>query len=368
MKTEKEEIQKGGGTRRTIWIDAAKFFAILAVLTDHTFDILYTSPKIRLLSYCSVSVFIILTGVTSYWSFQKGNFQILKKEAAIFLPYIAATFIYSIAFNNYSFDFELFLQQLIRFNAFGHLYYVLLYMQLILIAPVFFHLFRLTSQKKYGFVLEAAVFLAVIFLSVWTSRKTNILSVYGGGGKLFGGSYLILYFLGMWLAKYDRQIKLSQAQSCLLLMVSLVSLGCYGYFYALRPNFLDQHNLFGDTLNPPGVTLCVFAVLITILFYSLGKLLDHYPNGFPTRLFRLFSIPGRHTLYIFLYHALIIVKILMPVKDFLYHSLKSFNAVRIIFYAGTILLSIGIEFVFKRIRKIIIRCYTNISPDNNIKI
>ena len=55
------------------WINCAKMVAILAVMTDHTFDVLYTNSKIAMASYFSVSLFIILSGMTSYLSYSKNN-------------------------------------------------------------------------------------------------------------------------------------------------------------------------------------------------------------------------------------------------------------------------------------------------------
>lgn len=44
---------------RVFWIDAAKFLAILAVLVDHTYGVLYENQNIAFGSFFSVSLFII---------------------------------------------------------------------------------------------------------------------------------------------------------------------------------------------------------------------------------------------------------------------------------------------------------------------
>lgn len=54
--------------RRIYWVDIAKFLAILAVMTDHTNGVLYSSHYIAYMSYFSVSLFILMMGVTSVCS------------------------------------------------------------------------------------------------------------------------------------------------------------------------------------------------------------------------------------------------------------------------------------------------------------
>lgn len=51
---------------RIAWIDCAKFAAIVGVLIDHTNGILYRNADIAAASYYSVSLFILLTGISSY--------------------------------------------------------------------------------------------------------------------------------------------------------------------------------------------------------------------------------------------------------------------------------------------------------------
>ena len=55
------------------WLNCAKCMAILAVIVDHTNGILYTNPHIALASYFSVSLFILIAGMTSYMSDLRHN-------------------------------------------------------------------------------------------------------------------------------------------------------------------------------------------------------------------------------------------------------------------------------------------------------
>lgn len=76
------------------WVDIGKFFAILAVMTDHVYGDLYTSNKINRVSYFSVPLFIMLMGVTTFWSFNRSTDMIGKKIVRrmfnIVIPYTVA--------------------------------------------------------------------------------------------------------------------------------------------------------------------------------------------------------------------------------------------------------------------------------------
>ena len=117
-------------SKKECWINIAKCFAILAVLTDHLSGTLYSSVEIQRVSFFSVSLFILLMGVTTFWSFENSEIAIQKKVEkrliGIVLPYITAVFIYHIV-GHKGFYWNEFLSSLIHFNASGPHYYVLLY-------------------------------------------------------------------------------------------------------------------------------------------------------------------------------------------------------------------------------------------------
>lgn len=85
--------------REEKWINIAKVVAILAVLTDHTYMVLYDNDLILLGSFFSVSLFMLLSGYTFVIAAEKKrNFtlwQLTKKNLTkIMIPYVGATFIY----------------------------------------------------------------------------------------------------------------------------------------------------------------------------------------------------------------------------------------------------------------------------------
>ncbi len=103
-----------------IWINLAKFIAIFAVLVDHSYGLLYHRSSIQFLSVYSVYLFILLMGITNYWSFER-NFGNLKKKVLSGIlhiggAYILATAIYQVT-AYHSFDLLRFLTALIYFSV-----------------------------------------------------------------------------------------------------------------------------------------------------------------------------------------------------------------------------------------------------------
>lgn len=59
--------------KQILWLNCSKTVAVLAVLVDHTNGVLYTNQDIAYASYFSVSLFIIISGLTSYFSNSSGK-------------------------------------------------------------------------------------------------------------------------------------------------------------------------------------------------------------------------------------------------------------------------------------------------------
>ena len=162
--------------------------------------------------------------------------------------YVGATFIYFLL-DSHSFLFTEFINRLIHFNMTAPFYYVLLYFQVILLAPFLYGVAVLGKRRKYIHLIN----LGLLFLfSVFANNMTNIMDIYGGGGVLAGGSYLILFYLGMLLKMYAEQLrKLSSLIGCVLSGFLLV----LWYRFEFADRFaLDQKLRLGNGINPPGIT------------------------------------------------------------------------------------------------------------------
>ena len=295
------------------WINCAKFIAILAVLMDHTYNILYANKDYRILSYFSVSLFILLSGQTAYLSICKnpmGWFKtFINMSKKLVSAYSVSVFIYMMVRHRF-FAARTYLDYLIHFNVVGAHYFVFLYLQLAVIAKALWNCIYFVRGKKWEVLWETIIFTGIIFVSYLTTNYTDMFSIYGGGGKLFGGTYLILFYLGMLLQRYYQcwAGHTSAIKSTIVSTVSICALIMWGKFERINCFRIDRLIPFGAGINPPGVSLITMAVIVMFVAYGVFVLFEQYKY---TRWLTVFvSWLGEYTMYMFLYHMLFIQYVL----------------------------------------------------------
>lgn len=297
---------KGGGIS---YINFLKGFAILGVIADHTVGYLYANPKIQALSFYSVSLFILLSGITSFMSMDKRNitnynFGYLKKRLRkLLFPYIFATFFYVI-YSQKFFDLSIFLKTVIGFNATGPFYFILFFLQLIIISPIIFNIINWTNKQKYKNLLIIFLIVAIIFMSYICTKCTFVIDVYGGGKYVFGGSYLILYLIGMIFANLKIKFKTFKI-AIIWWLISFFALIMFLYNYLFNTKIIQFVNNILPiwTFNPPGITFMIYSILIFIFFFNLYSLIE-FINTKCLIIFRPIEICGQYSMSIFLYHML----------------------------------------------------------------
>lgn len=143
----------------------------------------------------------------------------------------------------------------------------------------------------------------VLLVSVWLSDNTNIFSIYGGGGKLLGGTYLFLLYLGMLIGASNEKIKhIGLIPKAILAIVGVCGI-CLWLRFMYADNFgIDQKLFLKSYLNPPGLSLMIYAILVLFTIMMVVDLLEKIDNTVIKVLLNFFDYVGSHTLYIFLYH------------------------------------------------------------------
>ncbi len=358
------EIMGSGEKKRAFWVDFAKLMAIIGVIIDHTQRVLSFNQRIAYFSYYSVSLFIILMGVTSYWSYSKnplnGIDKIKKQFIKIIIPYIGASIVYSVYYNK-CFDFKIFMDGIIHFNSCGPFYYVLLYLQLMLIAPLLFWWIERLNGKpqviKLCFILLGFTFLLVF--SSWTTNETNILDAYGGGGKLFGGTYIVLFYFGMLFGKYGEKLSLkSHMLSVAFFSISFILTVLWWLFISENQCNIDRKiQIWGNGFNPPSISFGLYAVLMATTIFLFEKVCK-IGDGRLYRAFGKISLLGMHTMYIFLYHTIFYQYIIPLMYDFTGLT-DNIWLKRILYFSIILFGSIAIEKGFEKIHAIIRMAYTN---------
>lgn len=277
------------------WIDFGKSLAMIAVILDHTAGVAYKNSLIQYHTMFAVSLFILLAGITSSISISNsakvdiGFF--VNRTKKILVPYFFASLIYSVYFNDFTFDLVLFMRQMVTFSATAAFYFVFFYLQLIL-CSVF--LYELIVKKSKNIYTDIVIMSLIYLFSVYFNRYTNMGIEYGGGSKLLGGSYFFMFCLGILIYKYMSKLDNIKVKIAWFVVVIL-----------LFTIFEQNQMYYKSWSNPPNK----YGVLYTLLIFSiifLFKNIVMVKSEFGNRARAVINSIGKNSLYIFLYHPLII--------------------------------------------------------------
>ncbi|MNI09924.1 Acyltransferase family protein [compost metagenome] len=281
---------------RAEWIDFLKGLAIVAVVLDHLINVIYFNQTVHLFTIYSVSLFILLSGMTAVISLERNKKPLktyqISRIKGILIPYIIASVIYRLAYHDFRFNWVDFWNDLLYFKASPPFYFILFFLQLVIIAP---YLYK--ALIKMNVVLQIVGLLPIYFISKYLTHYTEIGSIYGGGGRILGGSYLFVFYLGMlfYLLYQKYGDKLNNLWMYILGIV--ISLSAIYLIY-------DSGWLYLAWSNPPNKQAIMYTLFVFVFAFSLYMVASKWK--IPTKTLSLFTIMGRHSFYIFLYHLLFI--------------------------------------------------------------
>ena len=295
--------------KRERWIDITKCIAIIAVLVDHLYTRAYHSEIILKSTYLSVGLFVLTQGFSTYLSYKESKVPLYKKVFVrileIFIPYVLATFICLVVLYK-KFDIRQFIFSIVNFNATGPYYYVCLYIQLVLVSPVIFIIIKRINMTKYPGITKIMFMIGILIISYLTSTYTQINESYGGGSKLLGGSYLILLCIGMFFGdSYSKIRKIEKTASTKQIIICLIiAAGNLYYICKYGFNYLNI-DIFGSGLNPPGLPIIIYAVAVFAAIVLISVRCNDIIQC--SKLIDIMCYVGKHTLYIFLYHEIVLI-------------------------------------------------------------
>lgn len=309
--TQKKEI---------LWINCAKFIAIFAVILDHTTGIIHWSSEISYASFFSVTLFVFLSGMTSYKSVQRNInkpffLEFVRRCKPVIIAYLVGTAAYLCASNGY-FSLDLYIEAVWNFSAAPQFYFIWFYIQLIFVAPFLYKLIIYfgDKRKKNDISIPSFMHYVMLVLTVviaYISIKYTVTKeLYGGGRYLFGGTYFIFFYLGMLFSYTNFSLKSRKILTAGIVIFSAL-LFVWMRFYLSDVFTLDTHFPFGNGRNPPGITLGIYTVLIAGLLFCFFSLLERSQNKVVNHIVRFISMMGKYSLDIFIYHMLI-MSILNP--------------------------------------------------------
>ena len=104
-----------------------------------------------------------------------------------------------------------------------------------------------------------------------------------------------------------------EKRKAVILLVQAILCYAAAAAFLLWDDFALDQSLFGWTLrvNPPGITLCVYSLAVVFVVYALCRLVWQIGSRALERLLHAAAWLGRYTLYVFLYHMLILEGLLM---------------------------------------------------------
>lgn len=284
------------------WINFLKGAAMLAVVFDHLYGLVYKNNYVHSLTIYSVTLFIVLAGFTSSISLGRTKLPmktyIYKRIAPIVIPYLVATLVYHLYWNKLYFDFNTFKNQVIMFNASAPFYFVLFFLQLVVVSPLLYKLFQ--GHKLYQQLLSL---LFIYLISFYLTHFTNISNYYGGASKILGGSNLFCFCLGIFL-----QLLVTDPPSFLKRIfqydVKGLVFGLVASLFALFI-YINSHLLEKSWANPPNKSTLIYTLIVAAVLLFVFLISEKRFKRF-TMIFMPVELIGSNSLYVFLYHSLFI--------------------------------------------------------------
>ena len=297
-------------TTRVLWIDCAKTMAIIAVLIDHSNGVFYTSSWVATSSYFSVSVFVILAGMTQKMVTLRrktisGGGQ-WARITRMLRDYAIAVFLLQCFYCRF-FDLKTYINYLLNFNIQAPYYFLVFFIQLVAIAPILIQWNLYCTQQKHASWYHLLTFVVLGIIAAIAINYTYILPVHGGGQFLFGGTFLLLYYCGITLAGS----RIFEVQSKIVLGIATgMLLGIWIVWIVLMHNGLlpfDKwmEKYWGNGFNPPSVQSLLYGVISVFLFYAMFSFLQQLGNVIINTVLKGIAWFGKYTLYIFMYHLLV---------------------------------------------------------------
>ncbi len=289
-------------TRHVRWIDAVRAFAAAAVVVDHFFGVLYASEDVIMTTRFSISAFIILAGYTNALYMQKHSGEPLPKllfsrVLKLIAPYALATAVCQLVSAHF-FKLDVFTDNFLHFSACSPYYFLLVYIQLTLVGPIIWMLFRKAYESR-RCAVYFALLLALIGAAAWFfTKRTDMLPVFGAGRVMFGGSLLLFYAFGTAAAFFPFEIRKKSTAAVLFACGLAAAVGLWLFIRADRLNF-DASVTQGWSFSPPGFTLFFYALAVILTLRGALALL--LPTRAGDALCRALEFVGRRSLDIFLY-------------------------------------------------------------------
>jgi hypothetical protein len=159
----------------------------------------------------------------------------------------------------------MYLKNLVLFDITGPSYFVLFYVQLLIISGILYYLLHASPS----FYRKAFLLCIFYFIGVICNKHTFILPVHGGGTYLLGGSYLFLFCAGIcfdeFLAPRSKKALAGVLLFASICLLSIVIGRVHTVFEGISPQ---------TWANPPNIFAIIYIFIVFSLIYTAANLLS----------------------------------------------------------------------------------------------
>lgn len=160
-------------------------------------------------------------------------------------------------------------------------------------------------------------------------------------------------FIGMMMGKYYFKLsEIGMKSKIVLAITSFVWFFCMARWICTEGFVFDTRKLLGTVINPPGISLILYAFGIMMSIYLGDKVLMQESSNSINYILAGIAWIGRQTLYIFLYHKLFLDYFLNR-----YFRELPFVIKIPVYYMVILMGSIGIGYLYGYFKKFIILSY-----------
>ena len=176
---------------------------------------------------------------------------------------------------------------------------------------------------------------------------------------MLGGTYLVIFYLGMLFGSMDFRFA-KVKNEFLSTIASFICVAGWHEFMYKNLLKIDSYLPFGVGVNPPGISFCIYGILMVWFLYSLFSLMKDCNNKIVHMIESSINFLGKYSLYIFLYHRLILDYYLihLPINNMIIKRLVYFGAMILIPVMGKVVF----DYLKDKVRK-----FGSISDNNTIK-
>lgn len=299
------EVYMARRSGRIVWVDLIRAISIICICMIHMQGVVYQDGRIKAACYFSVSLMLIITGYVTYKSNENRSLgeaymHAFARVLEILVLYVLASVLY-ILYHERQLTVGLFWKHIRDFSASGPFYYFAFYLQYLLIGPLLVKLVKICSGKNGSNWLNAMWFGLIVVIATLCVQYSRLGNIFAGGNMLFGGTHLIMFYLGILLAGTESRFSKVLKHMLVRVLLTVLTVGWgYAYINGYLPFDGWLEKLWYEGVNPPGLSLMVLATLVMLTGMAWFRDVNNR-----TGLLSPITWIGQNTLFVFMFHILV---------------------------------------------------------------